>query len=255
MANLTGQEIRNTYQGLLKTDDNDALSPSEKAITDGLGNVSAISLSTDNLQITGGLKDFTGEIGTPGQFLSSTGTGTNWADVVIPAGVFEAGSGTGSIQAVEGDATASGNYSFAFGVFTTASGYYATASGYYATASGRYSTASGRYATASSNYATASGQYATASGFHSTAFGYQTTASGYYSFVHGSFNAASGNYSVAFGKDTTASHAYAICLGADSNRDGAVFVNELSIMSIPTSAAGLPTGAVWSNAGVLNIVP
>jgi hypothetical protein len=32
------------------------------------------------------------------------------------------------------------------------------------------------------------------------------------------------------------------------------FVNNLSIKSIPTAAAGLPAGSVWNNAGVLNIV-
>jgi hypothetical protein len=33
------------------------------------------------------------------------------------------------------------------------------------------------------------------------------------------------------------------------------FVNNLSIKNIPTSSAGLPSGAVWSNSGVLTIVP
>jgi hypothetical protein len=33
------------------------------------------------------------------------------------------------------------------------------------------------------------------------------------------------------------------------------FVNNLSIMNIPTSSAGLPSKSVWSNAGVLTIVP
>ena len=33
------------------------------------------------------------------------------------------------------------------------------------------------------------------------------------------------------------------------------FVNNLSIKNIPTSSAGLPSGAVWSNAGALTIVP
>jgi hypothetical protein len=33
------------------------------------------------------------------------------------------------------------------------------------------------------------------------------------------------------------------------------FVNNLSIINIPTSSAGLPSKSVWSNAGVLTIVP
>lgn len=40
-----------------------------------------------------------------------------------------------------------------------------------------------------------------------------------------------------------------------SNRNCATFVNNLSIMDIPTSSAGLPSKSVWSNAGVLTIVP
>jgi hypothetical protein len=33
------------------------------------------------------------------------------------------------------------------------------------------------------------------------------------------------------------------------------FVNNLSIKNIPTACTGLPSGAVWSNSGVLTIVP
>jgi hypothetical protein len=40
-----------------------------------------------------------------------------------------------------------------------------------------------------------------------------------------------------------------------ANRVKTTFVNNLSITTIPTSSAGLPSGSVWSNSGVLNIVP
>ena len=39
-----------------------------------------------------------------------------------------------------------------------------------------------------------------------------------------------------------------------TDRTCTAFVNNLSIKSIPTAATGLPAGAVWNNAGVLNIV-
>jgi hypothetical protein len=39
-----------------------------------------------------------------------------------------------------------------------------------------------------------------------------------------------------------------------ANRACTTFVNNLSIMAIPTSSAGLPAGAVWSNGGKLEIV-
>ena len=42
------------------------------------------------------------------------------------------------------------------------------------------------------------------------------------------------------------------CITAD--RECATFVNNLSIKDIPTSSAGLPSGSVWNNSGVLNIV-
>lgn len=46
MATLTNTRIRNTYDGLLKTTDNDALGGTYKLITDGLGNSSNIYLGT-----------------------------------------------------------------------------------------------------------------------------------------------------------------------------------------------------------------
>jgi hypothetical protein len=42
------------------------------------------------------------------------------------------------------------------------------------------------------------------------------------------------------------------CITAD--RVCTAFVNNLSIKNIPTSSAGLPAGAVWSNSCVLTIV-
>jgi trimeric autotransporter adhesin len=477
---LTGTTIKTTYDGLIKVTDNGPIGAVEKTLTDGLGNDSALKLGTAGIQVTGTLKDSSGDVGTSGQFLSSTATGTNWVDVVIPAGVFEAGSGTGSIESAVGGAFASGNYAFAVGLNTYATGansvsfnggsasgeysfahlgasngnasiaigqysragttdtgnsyddsqisiglnsyaqgvravalgstsygnttaqgsdsvaigYGATASGNYSTAFA-YSTASGNSsfamsaATASGAYSTASGNYTTASGDNSFAHGSNTTASGDYSFAfsggqatggrsmasmtgvaagHGSialgyasragdsdggspygdgqiaigtnsyaygqfgmalggnafgnttasgyggiaiggFSTASGDYSIAIqgvasansslamnggtasgyysvaissgmspceasGEQSfaigvscyasadfsgvigngVASHQSAICINAISNRENTVFVNELSIMSIPTSAAGLPTGAVWRNGTVLNIV-
>jgi len=40
-----------------------------------------------------------------------------------------------------------------------------------------------------------------------------------------------------------------------ANRSLTTFVNNLSIMNIPASGAGLPTGAVYSYGGTLRIVP
>jgi len=39
-----------------------------------------------------------------------------------------------------------------------------------------------------------------------------------------------------------------------ADRACATFVNNLSIMNIPTSSAGLPAGSIWSSGGTLMIV-
>jgi hypothetical protein len=85
MATLTGQTISSTYDGLLKTSDNDVLTADGKEITDGLGNGSGVSLDTNGnivaqgtVKAIGGVRDTNNDLGTSGQVLSSTGSGTNW---------------------------------------------------------------------------------------------------------------------------------------------------------------------------------
>lgn len=46
MATLTNTKIKDTYDGLLKTADNDVVGASEKNITDGLGNATVLSIGT-----------------------------------------------------------------------------------------------------------------------------------------------------------------------------------------------------------------
>ena len=83
---LTGARIKDTYDGLLKTDDNQPLNASTvKRLNDGLGNPSPIYLSQDaveidngSLKIGGTLLDGTDAAGTSGQLLSSTATGVEW---------------------------------------------------------------------------------------------------------------------------------------------------------------------------------
>jgi len=60
MANLTGQQINNTYQSLLKTDDNGAIGGTAKAITDGAGNATNIEMSNTATNFVSGTVDFTG---------------------------------------------------------------------------------------------------------------------------------------------------------------------------------------------------
>ena len=103
MASLTGQTVSSTYDGLLKTEDNDILGANSKKITDGLGNETGLSLNTDgdveisgDLKVDGAIIDSNGVSGTSGQILSSTGVGTDWVDLTEISGV----DGTGTANNV-----------------------------------------------------------------------------------------------------------------------------------------------------------
>ena len=109
MATLTGTKIKDTYDGLLKTEDSAALGVTPKKITDGLGNESGLSLSTNgnvfmendlnvagDLAVTGAFYDSNGGPGVSGQILSSTLTGTDWVTLSEIQGV----DGTGTANKV-----------------------------------------------------------------------------------------------------------------------------------------------------------
>ena len=111
MASLTGKTISSTYDGLLKTTDNDVLNATAKEITDGLGNGSGVALDTGgnvtiqgNFQALGGVKDTSGDLGTSGQILLSTGAGTNWADAGGEVDSVNAGTGI-SVDVTTGNVT------------------------------------------------------------------------------------------------------------------------------------------------------
>jgi hypothetical protein len=115
------------------------------------------------------------------------------------------------------------------------------------TASGCTSTIGG------GGFNTASGDCSTIGGGRlNTASGCQSTIGG------GSYNTASGCYTgILGGRDNSTNNCNCAmivgsCITAD--RECATFVNNLSIKNIPTSSAGLPSGSVWSDSGVLKIV-
>lgn len=51
MATLAGKKVKDTYAGMLKTSDESALTASLKVVQDGLGNESALSLSTTEAKV------------------------------------------------------------------------------------------------------------------------------------------------------------------------------------------------------------
>ena len=89
MANLQNKRIKDTYEGLIKTNDNNAIS-SEVELTDGAGNGTGVSVSTDGRVVAlgtvsfGSLKD-TGENITITKFVDEAdGIANNDNDTSIP---------------------------------------------------------------------------------------------------------------------------------------------------------------------------
>lgn len=78
MSTLTGNQIRNTYDSLLKLEDNDGLNANKKKVTDGLGNETPLSISetevvsTVNVEASG----FKTPTGTSSQVLLADGSTT-----------------------------------------------------------------------------------------------------------------------------------------------------------------------------------
>jgi hypothetical protein len=89
--------------------------------------------------------------------------------------------------------------------------------------------------------------------------GCQNTVANSYSIINGGCrNTVNGTFSAVIGgKCNNASCNDSFIAGSciTANRVCTTFVNNLSIMNVPTSSAGLPSKAVWSNSGILTIVP
>ncbi len=89
MANLDNKRIKDTYQGLIKTNDNNAIS-SEVVLTDGSGNSTGVSVSNDGRVVASGTVSFgslkdTGENITITKFVDeSDGIAGNDNDTTIP---------------------------------------------------------------------------------------------------------------------------------------------------------------------------
>ncbi len=68
MAQLTGNPIKDSYVGLIKTTDNAAIGGTAKAVTDGAGNATNIEISNTATNFVSGTVDFTGSTvsGLPG---------------------------------------------------------------------------------------------------------------------------------------------------------------------------------------------
>lgn len=80
MATLHGKQPKDTYRGLIKTSDEQAVNAVEKTLEDGAGNTLPIGISTNAVEFTGDVMDNNGSTGQVGQVLSKTLGGLVWED-------------------------------------------------------------------------------------------------------------------------------------------------------------------------------
>jgi len=224
-----------------------------------------------NCSFVGGGQSNSGttEYSTIGGGCGNTASGT-YATIAGGGGMMGGNCATGCASFIGGGGanTASGYYSVVaggggMGGSNSASGNYsAVLGGYGNTAIAHGSTVGGGYNNTASGYysVVAGGNGNTASGFCSTIVGGQDNTAGgaKAAIVGGLNNTASGDYSfVGNGNNNTDSGcSCAMIVGSNITADRActTFMNNLSVKNIPTSAAGLPSGSVWSSGGTLMIV-
>ena len=271
MAALTGNQIDQSYQGLIKTTDNAGLSGTAKAITDGVGGATNIEMSNTATNFVSGTVDFTG----------STVSG-------LPGGAagLENGSGADSLQSAASLTTVAANAaqedSIAIGDGATVTG-----TGVAGIAIGQNATVTaptlggiciGLGGSSAGDYATAIGNNADANGVSSFAAGLNANASGKASIIIGQSSIASGEDSITFGRVATASQSGAIAIGRSTQANATnavalgrdvvagtantVTVNMLQIQNYANidftddaaaAAGGIPLGGVYANSGELRV--
>ena len=218
---LTGTQIQNTYDGLLKTTDNTAINATPKLLTDGLGNDTKIAVGTAGT-------DFTGNV----DFSGATVTG-------LPAGAagLESGTGTDSMQSAASltttPANAAGNQSISLG--NGASSVQANAISIGNGATAEYGIAIGTSVTTFAGGQSVSiGHFSDATANETTALGYAAQATGTRSTAIGSSATANASGAVAIGRSVTGSIA-----------------DTVSIKALETQTNSTPTagGIIMSDAG------
>ena len=258
MANvpLTGNSISTSYQGLLKTSDNGALSATEKPLVDGLANVSTIEIGTGGVSFTSGTVDFTGATvsGLPAgccrprirywyrlyavscKFNGSPADAAGLASIALGAGAeanapnaISIGPGAGDNQpATAENAISIGSTARAYGVKSMQIGY-------------GESNNSGAAGEGAISIGAGDGYGVEADGDRSIAIGYGGTNAG-------DQNGATANDSISIGTSTKATVSGAVGLGSGVT---AAIVNTVSIKALEVQTDSTPTagGIIISDAG------
>jgi hypothetical protein len=94
MASLTGQSIKDTYQSLLKTDDNGLITNAFKGVTDGSGSASGLYLRNNGVLLSGSIT-ISGSLLYSGSTINATVTSASYA---LTASYAMNGGGGGSVD-------------------------------------------------------------------------------------------------------------------------------------------------------------
>ena len=240
MATLTGNAINTSYTGLIKTTDNAGLTGTEKAITDGVGTPSTLSLGTTSASFTGDL-DLSGATvtGLPPGGVSSVVAGTNvTVDNADPANpIVSATSAAGLVNGTGTNSMKSADSLTSNG--TLCSGEAAIALGNGAIGNQDFGISIGSF-TSSAPFAMVMGSFAEANGLYSVALGPSAKTNG----------ATDGSIAIGQASETIwtdGSGAGAICLGRSSKTR---MTGQISIGDAAECAATAAAGAVALGAGV-----
>jgi hypothetical protein len=234
MGQLTGNQIKNSYDGLIKTTDNAAIGAVEKEITDGLGNVSNLKIGTTSSSFTGTL-DLTGA------------TVTGLPDVDTTYSISSVQDGANSDIKLVDDLGNSTKVTLVAGtnITLTNSGNDVTIDA--AGGGGAAGLVNGTGANSLKQSDTLTSSPANASGNSSIAFGNGTLATGPESLAIGDFVTASAIGSAAIGQYAEASGIYSSAWGrtAYARADGSVaFGQQAGVLATEPGAVSMGRGVV-----------
>ena len=256
MASLQNEQIDQSYQGLIKTSDNAALSGTAKAIQDGAGGATNIEMSNTATNFVSGTVDFTGSTvsGLPGGAAgleNGTGADSLQSAAALTTTAADA-AGSGSIALGDG-ASATRQESVAIGQGAEANGSGSEGSiaiGHGSVASANRGIAIGINGTTNSSEGIVIGDDVDISGSdRSVAIGGAITISGGNDKVAiGTSASVTGQRGLAFGQNASATANEAIAIGYNVTAANA---ETLSVKALETQADSTPTagGIIMSDAG------
>jgi len=234
MATLTGQQIDASYLGLLKTTDNAVIGVTAKALTDGGGNATNITISNTATNFVSGTVDFTG----------STVSGLG----VVSAGLVEGNYPNsfiagGSLTGISAN-TAQGWESMAVGSSCVSASPRSTALGQSSIA-GTFGSAEGGAVAIGWN-AQVTGEAAIGIGGSGTK---PNRSTGNNAITIGqNINANTGNNSIIIGADTTSNGSSCVNIGYDADSTGGDFCTAIGYAGV-TGNRGLATGCLANATG------